>query len=121
MAVVPGEGRCFYDAVLHQLADCGGPGLYAHADVLTLSMLQALSTCREQFEEILAIDEASQEVQRSQRKMYVLESDAYIPWMDKFTDIDYYVLDMAVHGQCWTLGSMLTLTKCRRGRNLLET
>ena len=64
VAIIPGQGRCFYDAVLHHLADCGDARLHAHADVLTLSMLQALSTCREQFEEAIAIDEASQEVQR---------------------------------------------------------
>ena len=66
VAVIPGEGRCFYDVVLHQLSESGGAGLLAHADVLTLSMLEALSTCREQFEEFLAADEESQEAQRSQ-------------------------------------------------------
>lgn len=95
VAIIPGQGRCFYDAVLRQLADCGDARLHAHADVLTLSMLQALSTCREQFEGAIAIDEASQEGQRDQRKMYVLQSDAYIPWMGRFTDFDYYVLDKA--------------------------
>ena len=58
-------------------------------------MLQALSTCREQFEEAIAIDEASQEAQLGQRKMYVLQRDAYIPWMERFTDFDNYVLDKA--------------------------
>ena len=27
--------------------------------------------------------------------MYVLQSHAYIPWMERFTDFDYYVLDKA--------------------------
>ena len=87
VAIIPGQGRCFYDAVLHQFADCGDSQLFAHADVLTLSMLQALCTCREQFEEAIAIDEASQEGQGAQRKMYVLQSEAYIPWMESFTDL----------------------------------
>ena len=34
VAIIPGLGRCFYDAVLHQLADCGDARLHAHADVL---------------------------------------------------------------------------------------
>ena len=95
VAIIPGAGRCFYDAVLHQLAESGGAGRVAHADVLTLSMLEALSTCREQFEEFLTADEKSNEVQLSQRKEYVLQSDVYIPLMDRLTDFDYYVLDKA--------------------------
>ena len=95
VAIIPGAGRCFYDAVLHQLADSGGAGLVAHADVLALSMLEALSTCRDHFEEMLAIHEKSDEVQLLQRKSYVLQEDAYIAWMDRLTDFDYYILDKA--------------------------
>ena len=58
-------------------------------------MLQVLCTCREQFEEAIAIDEASQAGQGGQRKTYVLQSEAYIPWMERLTDFDYYVLDKA--------------------------
>ena len=95
VAIIPGAGRCFYDAVLHQLAESGGAGLVAHAEVLMLSMLEALSTCRDHFEEMLIISERSDEVQLMQRKSYVLQEGAYMSWMDRLTDFDYYILDKA--------------------------
>ena len=125
VAIIPGAGRCFYDAVLHQLAESGGAGLVAHADVLALSMLEALSTCRDDFEEMLAISEKSDEVQLLQRKSYVQQKDVYIAWRDRLTDLIIISWTKpkrcCVRSQCWTLGSMSTRTKCGRGRNLLET
>ena len=59
-------------------------------------MLEALTACREELEvEVTRGEVAADAVQRERRRTYVLQHDAYVPFIDTLTDFDYYVLDKA--------------------------